>query len=85
MKILLAIDGSEYSRATVEEAARTPWPEGSVVSFVSVAEIPVAVTPLSMSKPSLSFPEWIRILEERSLARPRRWRNSLRLPDRELR
>jgi nucleotide-binding universal stress UspA family protein len=68
MKILLGIDGSEYSRAAVEEAARMPWPEGSVVKFVSVAEIPVAVTPLSMSIPPLSFPEWNRIFEERALA-----------------
>jgi nucleotide-binding universal stress UspA family protein len=68
MKILLAVDGSDYSRAAVEEAARTPWPEGSVVRFVSVTEIPVAVTPLSMSKPPLSFPEWKRVLEERALA-----------------
>jgi nucleotide-binding universal stress UspA family protein len=40
MKILLAVDGSEAGIAAVEEAARTPWPEGSLVSVVSVAEIP---------------------------------------------
>ena len=40
MKILLAVDGSEASLAAVEEAARTPWPEGSVVRIVSVADIP---------------------------------------------
>jgi nucleotide-binding universal stress UspA family protein len=39
MKILLAVDGSEYSLAAVEEVARTPWPEGSVIRIVSVAEI----------------------------------------------
>jgi nucleotide-binding universal stress UspA family protein len=39
MKILLAVDGSEYSQAAVEEVARTPWPEGSVIRIVSVAEI----------------------------------------------
>ena len=40
MKILLAVDGSEASLAAVEEAARTPWPEASLVRIVSVAEIP---------------------------------------------
>ncbi|HKQ77580.1 MAG TPA: universal stress protein [Blastocatellia bacterium] len=40
MKILLAVDGSECNMAAVEEAARTPWPEGSQVRIVSVSEIP---------------------------------------------
>src|SRR5262249_57610950 len=40
MKILSAVDGSEPSLAAVEEAARTPWPEGSIVRIVSVTDIP---------------------------------------------
>ncbi|MGH9832988.1 MAG: universal stress protein [Blastocatellia bacterium] len=66
MKILLAVDGSEYSFAAVEEAARTPWPDGSVVRIVSVAEIPLPTTPWAMPMPTGSYEEWERIFEERA-------------------
>jgi nucleotide-binding universal stress UspA family protein len=68
MRILLAVDGSEYSLAAVEDAARTPWPEGSVVRIVSVAETPASVAPGAVPEPSASFKEWDMILEERALA-----------------
>lgn len=38
MKILLAVDGSPHGDAAVEEVARRPWPAGSEVRVVSVAE-----------------------------------------------
>jgi len=68
MKILLAVDGSEYGFAAVEEAARRPWPEGSVVRIVSVAEIPLPTTPWAMPMPAGSYEEWERVFEERSEA-----------------
>lgn len=37
MKILLAIDGSEFARAALDELIRRPWPAGSEVEVVSVA------------------------------------------------
>lgn len=40
MRILLAVDGSVCSNAAVDEVARQPWPAGSVVKVVSVAEMP---------------------------------------------
>jgi nucleotide-binding universal stress UspA family protein len=40
MRILLAVDGSVCSDAAVGEVARQPWPAGSVVKIVSVAEMP---------------------------------------------
>jgi nucleotide-binding universal stress UspA family protein len=58
MRIMLAVDGSDYSLAAVEEAARQPWPENSVLRIVSVAEI------LSQTIPE----EWERIFEERAIA-----------------
>lgn len=68
MKILLAVDGSECSLTAVEEAARTPWPGGSVVNIVSVAELsaptPVGVTSLTDG----SYAELERIFEERAIA-----------------
>jgi nucleotide-binding universal stress UspA family protein len=68
MKILLAVDGSEYGLAAVEEAARTPWPEGSVVRIVSVAEIPMLAATWVMPMPVGNYNEWERIFEERAVA-----------------
>src|SRR5215470_314380 len=68
MKILLAVDGSEYGLTAVEEAARTPWPAGSVVRIVSVAEIPMPATTWVIPMPVGNYKEWERIFEERSVA-----------------
>jgi nucleotide-binding universal stress UspA family protein len=42
MKILLATDGSDCSKAAVNSVAERPWPEGSEVMIVSATEIPNA-------------------------------------------
>src|SRR5262245_32724866 len=68
MKIMLAVDGSEYSLAAVEEAARMIWPEGSMVKIVSVAEMPAPIAPWAMPIPSDFFKEWDRIFEEQAIA-----------------
>ena len=44
MKILLAVDGSTYSAAAVNEVAARPWPEGSKVRVISVIELPITPT-----------------------------------------
>jgi nucleotide-binding universal stress UspA family protein len=67
MKILLAVDGSEASLAAVEEAARTPWPEGSVVRIVSATEVPFPTQQWAAPMPAGSYEEWDRIFEERSV------------------
>jgi len=38
MKILLAVDGSEYSAAAIKEVAKRPWPPRSTVRVLSVVE-----------------------------------------------
>jgi nucleotide-binding universal stress UspA family protein len=38
MKILLAIDGSEYSAAAVEAVATRPWPSGTMVRVLNAME-----------------------------------------------
>lgn len=43
MKILLAVDGSEYSDGAVQEFAKRPWPPQSEVKIVTAAEIPIPV------------------------------------------
>jgi len=67
MKILLAVDGSEASLAAVEEAARTPWPEGSTVRIVSAMDIPLPTQQWAMPMPTGSYEEWERMFEERSV------------------
>jgi nucleotide-binding universal stress UspA family protein len=44
MKILLATDGSDYSKAAVNSVAERPWPKGSEVRIVSAMENPYAPT-----------------------------------------
>ncbi len=51
MKILLAVDGSECSDAAAKEVARRPWPAGSEVKILSVAESPFVPTPVSWALP----------------------------------
>ncbi|HEV8371259.1 MAG TPA: universal stress protein [Pyrinomonadaceae bacterium] len=38
MKILLAVDSSEYSAAAIKEVAKRPWPARSTVRVLSVVE-----------------------------------------------
>lgn len=40
MRILLAIDGSEYSDAAVAQVAAMPWPEATEIDVLSVYEPP---------------------------------------------
>src|SRR5215470_19523570 len=67
MKILLAVDGSEASLTAVEEAARTPWPEGSMLRIVSAADIPLTPQWRLALMPSGEYKEWMRIVEESSV------------------
>jgi nucleotide-binding universal stress UspA family protein len=38
MRILLAIDGSDCSKAAIEEVARRPWPGGTKIQIITVIE-----------------------------------------------
>ena len=40
MKILVAIDGSEYGQRALAEVARIPWPAASEIRVISAAEMP---------------------------------------------
>lgn len=41
MKILLAVDGSTYSDAAIEEVLQRPWPPQSEVKVITAAEAPI--------------------------------------------
>ena len=51
MKSLLAVDGSEFSDAAVEEIADRPWPSRSEVHVISVIRLPFTPTPETLSLP----------------------------------
>jgi len=51
MKILLAVDGSDYSNAAVDAVAERPWPDGSVVKILSAIESPYVPTPETWALP----------------------------------
>ena len=45
MKILIGLDGSEYSDAALDEVSRRSWPKGSEILVVNAFELPLASTP----------------------------------------
>src|SRR5262249_23404678 len=51
MRILLAVDGSEFGDAAVEEIADRPWPPGSQVHVISVIHLPFQPGPEVWSLP----------------------------------
>jgi nucleotide-binding universal stress UspA family protein len=55
MKILLAVDDSEYSNAAVREVAKRPWPRGTSVRVLTVVEPfpPIPIEPWYGGRESL--------------------------------
>lgn len=51
MKILLAVDGSECSKAAVTAVAERLWPKGSEVKILSAIELPFMATPETWAWP----------------------------------
>jgi nucleotide-binding universal stress UspA family protein len=67
MKVLLAVDGSPFSLAAVDEAARIPWPPGSEVKIISAIEMPTPVVVGTLPMPDNYYAEWERALEDQAL------------------
>ena len=59
MKILLAVDGSAYSDAAVDEVVRRPWPPQSELKVITAAELPI----VGMEPGALS-PDYFEIVEK---------------------
>ena len=68
MKILLATDGSDYSKAAVNSVAERPWPKGSEVKIISAMEIPYAPTTEAWVMPSGYYSELERVAREQAQA-----------------
>ena len=68
MKILLAVDGSTFSDAAVEEIASRPWPDGSEVDVLSVSEPPAYPIGESAALPSHYYEEMEKVPREQARA-----------------
>jgi nucleotide-binding universal stress UspA family protein len=68
MKILLATDGSDCSKAAVNSVAERPWPEGSEVKVVSAMEIPYAPTTETWVLPDSYYRELERVTKAQAEA-----------------
>jgi len=68
MKILLATDGSNYSKTAVNSVAERPWPEGSEVKIISAMEIPYPPTTETWVMPDSYYSELDRVAREQSEA-----------------
>lgn len=66
MKILLATDGSECSRAAARSIAKRPLPDSTVIRIISVTELPLAVVPETWILPDGYYDEIERISRERA-------------------
>ena len=66
MKILLAVDGSEFGDAAVEEIANRPWPSRSEVHVISVIRLPFTPTPETRSLPDSYYSQLEKAERERA-------------------
>lgn len=57
MRVLLAVDGSKYSDAAVEEVAARAWPVNSEIRVLTAYELPLAPTPEVWTLPPDYFEE----------------------------
>jgi nucleotide-binding universal stress UspA family protein len=68
MKILLATDGSDCSKAAVNSVAERPWPESSEVKIVSAMETPYMPTTETWVMPDNYYKELERAAKEQAEA-----------------
>ena len=68
MKILLAVDGSEFSNATVEEVASRPWPRGSEVRVLSALHLQFTPTPEVWALPNSYYEQVEKKMREQGEA-----------------
>lgn len=66
MKILLATDGSECSKAAVNAVANRPWPESSEIRILSAIEIPYAPATETWVIPNNYYKELEKAAEEQA-------------------
>ena len=68
MRILLAVDGSPFSEAAVNEIISRPWPAASEVKIVTAFQVPLIPTPEVWAISSEYLPALERIAREQAQA-----------------
>jgi len=68
MRILLAVDGSPFSEAAVNEVISRPWPAASEVKIVTAFQVPLIPTPEVWAISSEYLPALERIAREQAQA-----------------
>lgn len=66
MKILIGVDGSEFSGAAVDEVAQRTWPQGSKILVVNAFEMPVGSTPEVWAVPPDYYEQLDRVVRTQS-------------------
>ncbi|MEP7341708.1 MAG: universal stress protein [Acidobacteriota bacterium] len=66
MKILLAVDGSDYGKAAADAVAERPWPEGSVVKIISAIELPFVPTTETWALPDSYYAQLEKAAKEQA-------------------
>ena len=64
MRVLLAVDGSPYSDAAVDEVATRAWPADSEIRVITAYELPLAPAPETWALPPDYFDELDRAARE---------------------
>ena len=64
MKILVAVDGSSYSDAALDEVAQRPWPKPSEILVVTAYEFPISATPEVWALPPDYYEQLERAVRE---------------------
>ena len=57
MKILLAVDGSDFSQMAADAIAERPWPPGSQLKILTAKELPFVPTPETWALPESYYRE----------------------------
>lgn len=77
MKILLPVDGSDYSNAAVDAVAERPWPEGSVVRIITAIELPYVPAPETWTLPGSYYSQLEEATQEQAETAVREARHRL--------
>jgi nucleotide-binding universal stress UspA family protein len=66
MRVLVAVDGSEYSDAALDEVGSRAWPADSEIRVITAYELPLTPTPETWALPPDYFDKLDRAVRERA-------------------
>lgn len=66
MRVLVAVDGSDYSDAALDEVGSRAWPADSEIRVITAYELPLTPTPETWALPQDYFDKLDRAVRERA-------------------